>query len=140
MKKKTNILLIVLVFLTIISGISILFYNNLKSSNKTIEVEAIVKEVGSEYIVLEDYNGKEYSLKLDDRVYNVGDRVDFLLKDCKDKEKYVEGTLVKIDTVSQNINICITDEEVKEDTSNENNSNSTEETLSSNFKEYSLPV
>ena len=129
MKKKTNILLIVLVFLTIISGISILFYNNLKSSNKTIEVEAIVKEIGSEYIVLEDYTGKEYSLKLDDAIYNVGDRVDFLLKDCKDKERYVEGTLVKIDTVSQNINICITDEEVKEeDNSNENNSNSTEDT------------
>lgn len=107
MSKKHGILIIICIFLIILSGISIIFYVNLKN-NKTIEIEATVKILGDNYIVVQDDDGQKYNLTTSDE-YKIGDRVDFLLKNPKTKNKYIEGTLVKIETISKDINFYITD-------------------------------
>lgn len=105
--KKRNILIIVMIFLVVLGGLSTMFYINLKE-NKTMEVEAIVKLIGKNYIIVEDSNGEEYSLETDDE-YNVGDRIDFVIKDIKKNSTPMVGTVVKIDTISKNVNFSITD-------------------------------
>ena len=70
----------------IIIGItaSIIFFNN--KNNKTIEVEAIVKMIGENYIIVEDDNGEKYSLETNEE-YSIGDRVDFLIKEINNKRE-----------------------------------------------------
>lgn len=113
MNKKYNVVIAVFVFFVVLGGISTMFYINLKN-NKTLEVEATVKMIGNDYIIVEDGNGEEYSLTTDEE-YNVGDRVDFLIKDVKEGSGPIEGTVVKIDVISRNISFSIMDGNGKDD-------------------------
>ena len=119
MNKKYGIFIIVIVFLTILGIIFALFYGNLKS-NKSLEVEATVKMIGNNYIIAEDDNGEEYSLTTNE-TYHIGDRVDFLIKNIRKKDECIEGTLVKISTISQDISFSITDDTQNEEESDETN-------------------
>lgn len=105
--KKSNITIIVIVFLAVLGVLSTMFYINLEK-NKTTEIEATVKLVGNNYIIVEDNNGQEYTLKTKDE-FNIGARIDFLIKDLKKDSYPKEGTVVKIDTISKGINFSITD-------------------------------
>ena len=132
-KKYSLIIIICLIIIGITA--SIIFFNN--KNNKTIEVEAIVKMIGENYIIVEDDNGEKYSLETNEE-YSIGDRVDFLIKEINNKRNPIEGTLVKIDTISQDISFSITDDTSnKEDTFKEdevidsdvNNNTSKENTI-----------
>jgi len=114
--KKSNIIIIVVIFLVILSIISLLFYFKLKTS-KTFEIEATVKMIGDNYIVVETDEGKEYSLPKEEK-YNIGDRVDFVIKDIKKNTYPLEGTITKIDTISEKVIFKITD---SKDNNKENN-------------------
>ena len=104
---KKNIVLAVLTFLIIILLISGLFYINIQK-HASVTVEATVKYVGDDYIVVEDAMQEEYSLKTTDE-YNVGDRVSFIIKDIKKDTEPKEGTVLKIDTVSKSVTFSIMD-------------------------------
>ena len=108
MKKKYGIVIIVLVFLIVLSSISFIFYINLKG-NKAVEVEATVKMVGNNYIIVLGNDGVEYFLNTNEE-YNIGDRVDFLIKDLEEESNPKKGKVVKIDTISRNINFSIYDD------------------------------
>ena len=132
--KKYSLIIITCLIIIGITA-SIIFFNN--KNNKTIEVEAIVKMIGENYIIVEDDNGEKYSLETNEE-YSIGDRVDFLIKEINNKRNPIEGTLVKIDTISQDISFSITDDTSnKEDTFKEdkvidsgiNNNTSKENTI-----------
>ena len=53
---KKNFIIIVFIFVIVIIGLSLMFYLN---DNNPMEVEATVKLVGNNYIIVEDGNGKE---------------------------------------------------------------------------------
>lgn len=105
--KKRNIVVIVMVFFVILGSLSTMFYINLNDS-EVLEVEATVKLVGNNYIIVEDGSGEEYSLETSEE-YNIGDRVDFVIKDVDLDSKPKVGTVLKIDTISKNINFSISD-------------------------------
>ena len=75
--KKYSLIIITCLIIIGITA-SIIFFNN--KNNKTIEVEAIVKMIGENYIIVEDDNGEKYSLETNEE-YSIGDRVDFLIKE-----------------------------------------------------------
>lgn len=133
---KKKVFIIITTILIVLSSIIAIIGINLKN-NKTIEVEAVVKLIGEDYIVVEDDKGEKYSLETNDE-YSIGDRVDFLIKKIKNKSNPIEGTLVKIDTISKDISFSINDnasiqgevnndkDKIEEDISNnDNNSNNT---------------
>lgn len=133
---KKKVFIIITAILVALSSIVAIIGINLKN-NKTIEVEAVVKLIGEDYIVVEDDKGEKYSLETNDE-YSIGDRVDFLIKKIKNKSNPIEGTLVKIDTISKDISFSINDnasiqdevnndkDKIEEDISNnDNNSNNT---------------
>ena len=119
--KKSNIVIIVIAFLTVLAIVSVMFCVNL-SKNKTLEVEATVKLIGDNYIIVENDNGEKYSLKTD-KEYNIGDRIDFVIKNIKTNSNPKEGTVVKIDVISEEIKFYITDN--TNDTNDTNNQENT---------------
>lgn len=128
--KKNNIFIIVSIFIVVLGSISAMFYINLQK-NKTVDVEATVKLVGNNYIIVEDSKGEEYSLKTNQE-YNVGDKVAFVIKDIDENSYPKEGTVVKIDTVSKNINFSITDDVVEESDNSSVSENTTNQKDTSN--------
>lgn len=127
---KKNIVLAVSTFLIIILLISGLFYFNIKK-HASVTVEATVKYVGEDYIVVEDSTQEQYSLPTTEE-YNVGDRVSFVIKDIQKETDPKEGTVLKIDTVSKSVTFSIMDpssdnsENENIETENFNNTISTE--------------
>lgn len=122
---KRNVILIVIVFLIILGILGTMFYINL-NNNKPVEVEATVKLIGNNYIIVEDSTGEEYSIDTNEE-YNIGDRIDFVIKDIENDSNPKSGTIVKIDVISRNIIFSITDnnnsndkETIKENSSNTN--------------------
>lgn len=104
--RNKNIIMVVLVFFLVLGSLSVLFYINIfKDDSK--EVEALVKLVGNNYIIVEDSDGNEYSIETNDS-YEVGDRVDFVIKNIEDVLPIV-GEVIKIERVSQNVSFSITD-------------------------------
>ena len=104
--RNKNIIMVVLVFFLVLGSLSVLFYVNIfKDDSK--EVEALVKLVGNNYIIVEDSDGNEYSIETNDS-YEVGDRVDFVIKNIEDVLPIV-GEVIKIERVSQNVSFSITD-------------------------------
>jgi uncharacterized protein YpmB len=61
---KKNFIIIILIFIVVIGFLSSIFYFNLKDSNQ-LEVEATVKLVGNNYIIVYDDDGNEYSINTD---------------------------------------------------------------------------
>lgn len=133
MKEKLsnkNLIIVISIFLVVLVFISVIFYINL-DKKKREDVEAIVKMVGNNFIIVEDNENEQYTLKVDGD-YNVGDKVLFTIENIKDDSYPIEGEIVKINTVSKDISFVIKDEvaeENKDTTSQNNNSNKQEETV-----------
>ena len=110
--RNKNIIMVVLVFFLVLGSLSVLFYVNIfKDDSK--EVEALVKLVGNNYIIVEDSDGNEYSIETNDS-YEVGDRVDFVIKNIEDVLPIV-GEVIRIERVSQNVSFSITDSSANEE-------------------------
>lgn len=86
------------------------------NKEKTIEIEATIMVVRDGEIVVLDDNGVEYLLKVDG-TYNVGDRIDFVMKNVNENSNPIEGDVVVIDIISKNINFSITDDDNVSDNS-----------------------
>lgn len=106
---KKNFVIIVFIFVIVIIGLSLLFYFNLKDNNP-IEVEATVKLVGNNYIIVEDSNGKEYSINTDYE-YKEGDKVDFVIKNVEKDSNPIKGEIVEINLISRDINFKIEEDD-----------------------------
>lgn len=148
---KKKVFIIITIILIVLSSIIAIIGINMKN-NKTIEVEAVVKLIGEDYIVVEDDKGEKYSLETNDE-YSIGDRVDFLIKKIKNKSNPIEGTLVKIDTISKDISFSINDnasiqdevnndkDKIEEDISNnDNNSNNTSNSNKNTYNDVSSNI
>ena len=110
--RNKNIIMVVLVFFLVLGSLSVLFYVNIfKDDSK--EVEALVKLVGNNYIIVEDNNGDEYSIDTNE-FYEVGDRVDFVIRNIEEVSPIV-GEVIKIERVSQDVSFSITDSSDNED-------------------------
>lgn len=121
MKEKLNkktIILVIIIFLIVLGSLTFMFYTNLKDNDK-IEVEAIVKLIGDNYIIVEDNKGNKYNLPSNE-VYNIGDRVDFIIKNIKKDSDPKEGKVVKIDIISKDINFSIEDSSIEDNSENTN--------------------
>lgn len=119
--KKRNIIIAVLVFFVIIVGIGATFYINLKKETIVV-ADAIVTFIGDGYVIVEDENADEYSLKTDQR-YQVGDRVSFTMKNIKKDTYPKEGTLKDIDTISKTVQFSIVDSKVEDEVNQGNDEN-----------------
>lgn len=134
MDKNRKILYIIITFIIIIgvsSGI-LLFY---MKSHASINVDATVTRLGDGYIVVEDDNNKEYSIKTVDD-YNIGDKISFKMKDVKKNTYPLEGVIEELNIVSRNVDFYIEDD-ITEDEKNvykdnniitENNNNNSTDT------------
>ena len=63
--KKINIIMILVTFLVVICVVTTVIYVK-KEKDKTYEIEATVKLIGDNYIIVEDNNGEKYSLKTEE--------------------------------------------------------------------------
>lgn len=106
---KKNFIIIVFIFVIVIIGLSLMFYFNLKDTGPT-EVEATVKLVGNNYIIVEDSNGKEYSINTDYE-YKEGDKIDFVIKNVEKDSNPIKGKVVEINLISRDINFQIEDDD-----------------------------
>lgn len=106
---KKNFIIIVFIFVIVIIGLSLMFYFNLKDT-EPMEVEATVKLVGNNYIIVEDSNGKEYSINTDYE-YKEGDKIDFVIKNVEKDSNPIKGEIVEINLISRDINFQIEDDE-----------------------------
>lgn len=135
---KKNFTIIVGIFIIVLIGLALMFYFNLKDNNSA-EVEATVKLVGNNYIIVEDSNGKEYSINTDSE-YKEGDKIDFIIKNIEKDSNPIKGEILEINLISRDINFQIEDKKEQHiDVSDEvvvenNNSNysSNDEPISSN--------
>ena len=121
---KKRIVLFVVIFFLIIFAMSTLFYINIQK-HASITVEAVVKYVGEDYIIVIDEEEQEYSLKTEND-YNIGDRVSAVLKDIQKDSNPKKGTVVKIDTLSKTVQFSIMDP-IEETTTEDNIENNTPE-------------
>lgn len=103
---KKEIAIIVLVFILTLSLIGLLFYYNI---NKTLTIEATIKELGTGYIIIEDKDNNEYYLETNTS-YNIGDRVAVTIKNINNQEERIKGDIVKIDVISRTISFQFIDE------------------------------
>ena len=123
---KRNIILVIIIFLLVLGSLAGLFYFNM-NKNKPLEVEATVKLIGNNYIIVEDSTGEEYSIDTTEE-YNIGDRIDFVIKNIENDSNPKSGTIVKIDVISRNINFSITDNNSNDkDNINDNSSNTNDD-------------
>ena len=122
--KKINIIMILVTFLVVICVVTTVIYVK-KEKDKTYEIEATVKLIGDNYIIVEDNNGEKYSLKTEEE-HKIGDRVDFIIKNIKKDSDPKEGTILKIDTISKEINFYIKDN--SDNNNNDNNSTNDNQT------------
>lgn len=101
-----RVVLIFIITIIIILLLGLLFYNNIK---KSITIEACVKYVGDDYIIVIDKeNDEEYLLENNDK-YNVGDEVSFILDDINDNVSPKEARIIGANIVSRNISFTISD-------------------------------
>lgn len=106
---KKNFIIIVFMFVIVIIGLSLMFYFNLKDT-EPVELEATVKLVGNNYIIVEDDNGKEYSINTDYE-YKEGDKIDFVIKNVEKDSNPIKGEIVEINLISRDINFQIEDDD-----------------------------
>ena len=108
---------ILVMFVAVLIGLSLMFYYNLKDTNP-IEVEATVKLVGNNYIIVEDSNGDEYTINTN-QDYKEGDKVDFVIKNIEKNSNPIKGEIVEINLISRDINFQV--EDSNEEPANKNN-------------------
>lgn len=108
---------ILVMFVAVLIGLSLMFYYNLKDTNP-IEVEATVKLVGNNYIIVEDSNGDEYTINTN-QDYKEGDKVDFVIKNIEKNSNPIKGEIVEINLISRDINFQVDDS--NEEPANKNN-------------------
>jgi len=114
-----RIILFFIIFLIIITSIGFLFYINIEK-HKSITVEALVKYIGDDYIIVVDEENQEYFLPTEDD-YSIGDKVSAVIKDIKKDSNPKKGTVIKIDTLSKTVQFTIIDPktETEEETKNQ---------------------
>ena len=112
---KKNFIIIVFIFVIVIIGLSLMFYLN---DNNPMEVEATVKLVGNNYIIVKDGNGKEYSINTDFE-YKEGDKIDFVIKNIEKDSNPIKGEIVEINLISRDINFQIEDDDLTIDENDE---------------------
>lgn len=117
MKKKTDRAVVIIVIATILV-LGYLIFFNIRKNNK-VEINATIKETGSNYVIAVDDKNNEYLLNTNND-YKVGDKINFVLKNIK-KDSPITGDVIKIDTISKEIVFSISDE--LEDTTEENSNN-----------------
>lgn len=132
MKKKFNLKIFLIIFLTILVFLYLIFFS-IKKNTKT-EFVGYIKERGVYYVIVTDDNDNDYLLDITNSDYNVGDRVNVVLKNVKDGNPST-GEIIQIDTLSKNLVFSITDEpNTKEETNNKvsNNTNQNNSTTNNN--------
>lgn len=108
MKEKKyiqNKWIVFIILSLVICGILYVFY----PKDKTVQVEATVKEVLDGNIIATDLDGIEYRLSTDEK-YNIGDKISFVMKNPKVTEDITEGELVQLKTVQKSIQFIIKDD------------------------------
>lgn len=118
MKKKFNVKIFLIIFFTILVFLYLIFFTVKK--NTKVEFVGHVKETGVYYIVVTDDKNNDYLLDISNSDYNIGDKVNVVMKNIKD-ENPITGELVKIDTINKNVVFSITDEPSTEKEQQSNN-------------------
>ena len=80
-----------------------------QKNNKVYTIQATVSYVGKDYLLVQDDQGKEYSLSGKSN-YLVGDKVIFEVKNMK-KTNPIKGNVLSVEKVNQDIEVNIYDEE-----------------------------
>jgi len=114
--KKKNDLVVILIIIATILVIGYLIFFNIKKNTK-VEITASVKQTGNNYIIVVDEDDNEYQLNTT-KDYEVGDKITATIKNIKDTSPK-KCEVLKIDTISKTIEFTIIDKE-DDDTINQN--------------------
>ena len=115
MKKKNDLIIILIVIATILVLGYLIFFNIKK--NTKVEITASVKQTGNNYIIVVDEDDNEYQLNTT-KDYEVGDKITATIENIKDTSPK-KCEVLKIDTISKTIEFTIIDKE-DDDTINQN--------------------
>lgn len=105
-KKKRIYFGVGMIFFIFVLFLVIYFY---QKANQIYIIQATVSYVGKDYLLVQDNQGKEYSLSLKSN-YFVGDKIIFEVKNMK-KTNPIEGNVLSVEKVNQDIGFTIHDEE-----------------------------
>lgn len=105
-KKKRIYFGVGMIFFIFVLFLVIYFY---QKANQIYTIQATVSYVGKDYLLVQDNQGKEYSLSLKSN-YFVGDKIIFEVKNMK-KTNPIEGNVLSVEKVNQDIDFTIHDEE-----------------------------
>ena len=120
MKKKFNFKIFLIVFFTVLVFLYLILFTIKK--NTKVEIIGNIKEVGVYYIVVNDSENNDYLLEISNSDFNVGDKVNIVLKNIKE-ENPITGEIVKIDTINKNVDFSIIDKPTKETIEQSNTNN-----------------
>lgn len=125
-KKKRICFGVGMIFFIFVLFLVIYFY---QKANQVYTIQATVSYVGKDYLLVQDDQGKEYSLSLKSN-YFVGDKIIFEVKNMK-KTNPIEGNVLSVEKVNQDIDFTIHDEEnISKDNRNVVDENANESALS----------
>lgn len=125
-KKKRIYFGVGMIFFIFVLFLVIYFY---QKANQIYTIQATVSYVGKDYLLVQDDQGKEYSLSLKSN-YFVGDKIIFEVKNMK-KTNPIEGNVLSVEKVNQDIGFTIHDEEnTSKDNRNVVDENANESALS----------
>lgn len=125
-KKKRIYFGVGMIFFIFVLFLVIYFY---QKANQVYTIQATVSYVGKDYLLVQDDQGKEYSLSLKSN-YFVGDKIIFEVKNMK-KTNPIEGNVLSVEKVNQDIGFTIHDEEnTSKDNRNVVDENANESALS----------
>ena len=105
-KKKRIYFGVGMIFFIFVLFLVIYFH---QKANQIYIIQATVSYVGKDYLLVQDNQGKEYSLSLKSN-YFVGDKIIFEVKNMK-KTNPIEGNVLSVEKVNQDIGFTIHDEE-----------------------------
>ena len=109
--KKKNDLVVILIIIATILVIGYLIFFNIKKNTK-VEITALVTHTGNNYIIVVDEEDNEYQLNTT-KDYEIGDKIKATIKNIKNNSPK-KCELVKIDIISKTVELPI-DEEINED-------------------------
>ena len=105
-KKKRIYFGVGMIFFIFVFFLMIYFY---QKNNQVYTIQATVSYVRKDYLLVQDDQGKEYSLSLKSN-YFVGDKIIFEVKNMK-KTNPIKGNVLSVEKVNQDIGFNIHDEE-----------------------------
>lgn len=105
-KKKEVYFILGITLFVLVLFLIIYFY---QKNNQVYTVQATVSYVGKDYLLVQDDQGKEYSLSGKSN-YLVGDKIVFEIKNMK-KTSPIKGNVLSVEKVNQDIGVNIYDEE-----------------------------